>query len=250
MIIDCNTFLGRWPFLEFGIKTPAQLARHLKKGGVSEAWVSAIDSVLYPDPDLHDDRLYRRLQRFPSLHFVKTVNPTLPNWRENLEEWVEQRRVRAVKLFPNYHMYSLSEDCVRDLMPVLEKLRVAPMVQMRIEDERSHYPLMKVPGVPCEDVIALARSFPRVPIIALCAYFKEAAALAPTSPNLHVDLSFMETTDTLATALRTIPARQILFGSYTPHLYTRAAVAKLAMSTAGPRHCRLVAAGNAERLLK
>jgi predicted TIM-barrel fold metal-dependent hydrolase len=109
---------------------------------------------------------------------------------------------------------------------------------------------MKVPGVPREELVGLARAFPGAAVVALCAYFREAVELASASPNLHVDLAFMEAADTLAAALREIPARQILFGSYTPLLYTEGALMKLRLAAAGTRERRLVASGNATRLLK
>jgi len=250
MIVDVNVSLGTWPFQKFALNTPGQLARHLKKEGIAAAWVSAIDSVLYPDPDVYDETLFQKLRRHKSLRFVKTVNPTLANWRESLEHWVRERGIRAVKLFPNYHQYSLKDERVSEMMTAARAHRLVVLVQMRLEDERSHYPLMQVPGVACEEVIRLARAFPRVPFIALCAYFAEAGPVARAGRNLHVDLSFMETVDTLKTALKSIPAGQVLFGSHTPFLNTRSALMKLELARAGRRQLRMISSGNAARLLR
>ena len=54
MITDVNLSLGRWPFQCFDIRTPRQLAAHLRKHGIAEGWVSAVDSVLSPDPDVYE----------------------------------------------------------------------------------------------------------------------------------------------------------------------------------------------------
>ena len=88
-----------------------------------------------------------------------------------------------------------------------------------------------------------------MPIIALCAYLGEARGLTALARNVHVDLSFLETLDAVAAALADIPARQILFGSHTPFLYTRAAVMKLAGAAIPAPDRRAIAAGNARRLL-
>ena len=109
---------------------------------------------------------------------------------------------------------------------------------------------MQVPGVACEEVIHLARAFPRVSFIVLCAYLAEAGPLTRAGRNLHVDLSFMETVDTLKTALKNVPAGQILFGSHTPFLNTRSALMKLELARAGRRQLRMISSGNAARLLR
>ena len=250
MIVDVNVSLGTWPFQKFALNTPGQLARYLKKEGISAAWVSAIDSVLYPDPDVYDETLFQKLRRHKSLRFVKTVNPTLANWRDSLEQWVKERGIHAVKLFPNYHQYSLKDERVSEMMTAARAHRLVAFVQMRLEDERSHYPLMQVPGVACEEVIHLARAFPRVSFIVLCAYLAEAGPLTRAGRNLHVDLSFMETVDTLKTALKNVPAGQILFGSHTPFLNTRSALMKLELARAGRRQLRMISSGNAARVLR
>ncbi|HUS47688.1 MAG TPA: amidohydrolase family protein [Phycisphaerae bacterium] len=249
-IIDVNVSLGSWPFQRFDLKTPGQLQRHLRREGIAAAWVSAIDSVLHGDPDVHDELLYAKLLRHDRLHFVKTVHPLLGDWRRSLARWVEEKRIRAVKIFPGYHGYGLGDKRVLEMMAQLRRHRLPLLIQMRLEDERGQHPLMKVAGVPCPEVVRLAKAFPAVPIVALCAYLPEAGTLTKGSPNVHVDLSFMETLDTLKTALTDIPAGQILFGSHTPFLYTRSAVLKLAMANIPSPAVRTIAAGNARRVLK
>jgi len=247
-ITDVNVSLGRWPFSALRPDTPARLERHLRAEGIGRAWVSATESILFPDPDVYDEALFQKLRRRRTLRFVKTVNPTLPNWRESLEHWTRTRRIRAVKIFPNYHRYSLGDRCATELAAVLRSQRLRLLVQMRVDDERNQSPLMQVPGVPYQDVITLAGRFPRMPVVALCPYLLEAKTLAPARPNLCVDLSFMETPDMLRTALATIPARQIVFGSHTPVLYTRSAAMKLGLANIGKRQRRMIASGNAARI--
>ena len=250
MMVDCNVSLGRWPFQAFAVRTPGRLARHLAAEGVSGAWVSAVESILYPDPDVYDAALFRAMQPHRTLRFVKTINPTLPNCRASLAAWSKQRRVCAVKVFPTYHQYSAADDCAVELAEAVCAARLPLLVQMRVEDERSHYPLMRVPGVPFGEVIALAGAVPTLPVVALCPYFAEAKELAAGPPNLHVDLSFIETPDTVRTVLGFLPARRVLFGSHTPFMTTRSEVMKLEFARVGARDRDLISRGNAARLLK
>jgi predicted TIM-barrel fold metal-dependent hydrolase len=249
MITDVNASLGHWPFQRFDVRTPHQLAAHLRKHGIGSAWVSAMDSVLHPDPEVHDVLLWNKLRPFRTLRFVKTVNPTLADWRESLDPWIKRRRVRIVKIFPNYHQYSLNDRCARELADRLSNGGIPLLVQMRLEDERGHYPLMKVPGVACPEVVDLAARFPALPVVALCAYRAELPALAAGPRNLCIDLSFVESLDTVKTALTIIPARRLLFGSHTPFLYTRSAVMKLEYASLPKKHRHMIACANALRIV-
>jgi len=183
MIVDVNVSLGRWPFQRFAVETPRQLVAHLRKHGIGQAWVAAVESALYPEPDEYDGRLFRRLRSVGGLHFVKTVNPTLANWRSSLAEWADGKGVRAVKVYPNYHQFALGDPCVRELAGELLRRRMTLLVAMRLEDERGQYPLMKVPGVPCGDIAAFARATPRLPVVALSAYLNELWGLTDGADN-------------------------------------------------------------------
>jgi predicted TIM-barrel fold metal-dependent hydrolase len=124
------------------------------------------------------------------------------------------------------------------------------MVQMRVEDERQHYPLMKVPGVSAEGVIALANKYPSLRIICLCAYLREAEQHVSGTENVWVDTAFIEYMDTIRHTLDRIPANRLLFGSHTPFLYTRANAIKLDASGAPKRALNAIAYGNVRRLLR
>lgn len=251
MLIDVNCSVGFWPFQVFRQDTPAKLARHLAAEGVSRAFVSPIESVLYPDPHLFGRRLLGKLARQPALVPVPIVDPTLTNWQACLDAYAEAGHNRAVKIVPNYHRYELDAACVA---PLVERLRKRPrtvlMIQMRVEDERQHYPLMKVPGVCVDAIIALARRYPDLRMLCLCPYLAEAAQLTAGADNVWVDTAFIEFMDTLAYALDRVPANRLVFGSHTPLLYTRANVLKLRHAGCAARHVRAVGSGNARRLLR
>ena len=246
MIIDVNATFGFWPFQKFRQDTPAKLARHLKSEGISKAIVSSMESVLFPDPLVYNRILIKKLKPYSSLVPVMVVNPRLANWKDSL---ALSGKVKAVKVFPNYHTYSLSSKHMTALMNELVARNMVLLLQMRLEDERNQYPLMKVAGASRRGIIKLAKRFPKVPIICLCSYFYEAIELVKKTSNVHVDIAFAERLDTVSSLLEKIPARGVLFGSHTPFLYTRSAVMKLKCAQIS-RHTReAIAFKNAHRLL-
>jgi len=111
-------------------------------------------------------------------------------------------------------------------MNILAEARIPLIIQMRVDDERNQYPLMKVPGVDVESIIRLANAFPKVPMVCLCTYRYEAVYLVRRRRMWSVGISYIESFKTLPTLLKQIPAERVLFGSHTPFFYTAAAVAK------------------------
>ena len=169
MLIDCNVWLGFWPFQKFRLDTAAKLAKQLESKGISRGFVSAVESILYPDPAVYNDMLVKKVSKYKSLVPVRIVNPVIGNWKEELDK-IDKRRAKVVRVLPNYHHYSLGDKCFEELAAEMVKRKWSLMVQMRVEDERSHYAGMKMPGVDVDEVIRAAEKFKDLNFICLCSY--------------------------------------------------------------------------------
>lgn len=243
MIIDCSVGFGHWPFARFAEDTPAKLDRALAKEGIDRALVSSAEAVLYEEPEECNRELERQLARFPRLVPVPVASPRV----KSAAVILAKPGIKAVKLIPNYHAYSLTEARAVDLCARVAELGIPVLVQMRVEDERSHHELLKVPGVQVEDIAFLAARLPQLSIVALCPYFAEAVRLAEI-PNVYVDISYAEILDTLGQLCARVPAAKVLFGSHAPWLYARAAAQKLALSSIGRDEREAIGSRNAVRL--
>lgn len=251
MLIDVNCSLGRWPFQEFADLTAGKMERRLADWGISCALVSAVEAVLCPDPHVHNLRLLRRLRRHPGLKPLMVLDPSLGHWRDCLREYGDLGCGDAVKVYPNYRRCSLDSACMGALMEELARERgKALVIQMRVEDERAQYPLMKVPGTPVAEIVALAKRFPQTPVVCLCPYLPEAVALVEATENVSVDIAFVEHMNTLQTFLKRVPARRVLFGSHTPFLYTEASLMKVRFAEIPAEDLRAVSSGNAQRIFR
>ena len=244
MVIDVNVSFGFWPFQKFREDSPAKLAHLLKSEGVTKALVSSIEAVLFPDPHVCNKSIIKKLKPYPSLVPVMVVNPRLTNWKDSL---ALSGTTSAVKVFPNYHNYSLSSRHMAALMKELAARDMALLLQMRLEDERNQYPLMKVAGVRPEDVVKLAKRFPKVKMACLCPYMYEAVELVKKTDNVYIDISFSETLNTVSSLLENVPARRVLFGSHTPFLYARSAIMKLQSAAISKKELNAIAFMNARK---
>jgi len=227
MLIDVNCALGRWPFQRSESLTPDALEAHLAAEGVQRALVYSLDAVLAPDVAHCNRQLLEALRSSATLRPVPTVDPSMPAWRETLAACRDTGWLGAVRVVPNYHLYRLDDPTVDALAEALTQADATLAIQVRVEDERGQYPMLKMPGVPADDIAALARRHPTLRILCLCCYLPEARRLAAASANLFVETSFIECLDTLRYATEVIPAQQLAFGTYTPVFYTRANRMKL-----------------------
>jgi len=248
MLFDANVWFGNWPFQSFTINSPVKLAGHLEKEGISKALVASPESIFYPDPDQGNEILFKRTEKYQDLLPVPIVNPSLKNWDTMVGKYVK-RNITAVKILPNYHCYQLSSPYAAECFAALAEYRILCVVQMRIEDERSQHPLCRIPGVDTDAVIDCAQRHSSINIAVSCAYFSEAVVLVEKTENVYVDISFVETMDTIACLLSKIPASRILFGSHTPFLYTRSAVMKVETCEISESDREMIRCGNISRLL-
>ena len=227
-IIDVNAGAGFWPTQHFSVHTPDELDRFYQMDGIDEVWLSAVESILFPEPDTFDFRLFGKIAGLPRFRPVKTVHPILGNWRRSCEEALAGFPVVALKVFPNYHGYSLGSGPGDALCHFARERNLPLLESMRVNDERNQPSCMEVTGVPAEDIVRLSLRHPENRIHALCAYMHELKVLATGSPNLMVDLSFLDDAETIATASRFIAPQRIVFGTHAPFLHVRAAALKLA----------------------
>ena len=246
--VDASVWLGPWPFGFLEPATATALAAHQAALGIEHSLVAPLAAVFHPTPAAANEQLLAALADHPTLEPVLVVNPAVADWPREVARAAAAPRVRQLRLVPNYHGYLLDDARVDQLLAAAAAAGLRVSVQVRLEDERAHYPLLQVPGVPVAEIIALAARHPATVLLALCAYRHEALALA-ASRNVLVDLSHVEVLDTVDDTLRQASADQLVFGSHTPFLVTAAALAKVDQSRAGAEALTALRAGNVDRWL-
>lgn len=229
MIADTNTWVGQWPFQRLVRSTPAELAEHLAEEGIDRAWTAAADAILYQDPQLGNADWLAAMAGHETLAPVAVINPSLRNWRDSLAQCAEQWGARVVKLVPSYHRLDLESGDVDECIEQAVGRGLGVSIQHRMEDERRHHLLMKVPAPPTDAIVALAGRHPETKLHVACAYRPEALRMLDAE-NLIFEISSLEYMDTLASMTEKIPVERLCFGSHTPFYLTRSAVLKVQAS--------------------
>jgi hypothetical protein len=226
-LVDADVLLGHYPFRRFPYPhhDPAQVKDYLQARGIARACVSSLHALFYPDPQQGNDEHLPGVVRDDFFLPVAVVNPALPAWRRGLARSRQEYGVRLVRLAPAYHSYDLADPQIVTCIQEMSDQGLLVGIVKRIEDERMHPPLMKVPGVDNGALLTAAEQVEQ-PLLVYGAYFGELAELA-AAPNLHFDIAFVETMDTLARVAGMLPASRLLFSSHAPFFYPEAAISKV-----------------------
>lgn len=249
-MIDVHVSLGYWPFQPGARVTPAALEKLLRSESVREAWVSPVEAILAPDPGSWNRKLFSGLKKSEVLRPVGVVNPALGNWCEEVDNCLENPALRGIKIFPNYHSFATDDAKVAELADRLSDAGLPLIIQVRVEDERNQYPLMKVPGVKASQIKTLANARPQARIVCLGLYLREIRELLSGSDNVWADTAFAESFETIPQLLEHVPAERLLFGSHAPWFSLRSAILKVARSDVQARIRRRIGHQNALSLLK
>lgn len=249
MLIDTNAYLGSWPFNLTPERTPAQMVRHLAASGIKRALVSHFASVFQPDPMPGNRLLFAAVKRTPQLIPVPIINLRLANWREQLAE-CQAAKVRAVKLTPNFHNYTLAAPAVADFVAALTKAKLKLVINVRFEDERHRYFGLKVVGLPVADLKAFLKAHPKANPLITGIYRPELKELAKDAANFSADISFCEWHNTIADLLPAIPASRLMLGTCTPMLSTRGEVEKLLKASIPAKAKECIGSTNAAKFFK
>lgn len=252
-LIDVNVYLGHWPMRRVRFDEPRELVGKLRKEGVTQAWAGSFDAVLHKDVGGANARLAAECRQFGQNILVPfgTVNPRLPDWEEELRRCAEEHRMPGLRLFPNYHGYTLDDPVFESLAREASRRGLLIQIALLLEDERMMHPLLRVTPVDATPLVTLLPRIPGLRVVLL-----NALGVLRAKPLLQViaagevsvEIATLEGVGGLGTLLDQIPASRVLFGSYAPLFYFESAVLKLRETAMSASQPGMVRQENAARL--
>lgn len=227
MLIDTNASFGHWPFAQLPFDSLRDLDAHFAAQGVERALLSSLDTIFLPDPDSSNLKLIEATRDYPRFVPVPIVNLAMANWREILDAYRESAPLHAVKLYPNFHNYTLASRRCAELVDYLAEHDIRLILNIRMVDERHQYFGLKIKGVPLKQIAAFAQRFPDFHFLCVGLYLPEIQELAKRCENFLTDMSFADWHDLINKLLQSLPAERLVFGSHTPLMNTEANTYKL-----------------------
>lgn len=214
-MIDTNVTLSRWPFRRLrGDDTP-ELVAMLRRAGVTQAWAGSFDALLHKDIAAVNARLAEECRRHGDglLLPFGTVNVMLPDWEEDLRRCHEVHRMAGIRLHPNYHGYGLDHPSFWKLLQGAAERGLLVQVALKMEDERTQHPLLRVPTL--EAALLTKPEVPGLRMMVLNSFRAPAAGF--------YDIAMIEG----VAGLNRAGVERACFGSYAPFFILESAVLKL-----------------------
>ena len=248
-VVDSNVSLGRWPFRRLPSDTTDGLLAQMESLGIASAWAGSYEGLLHRDIRGVNERLAQECRRSERLVPFGSINPTLPDWEDDVRHCSEELKMRGVRLHPNYHGYSLDDANFEKLLRLCAERSLLVQLAAVMEDTRTQHPLVRVKDVdlsPLQSVMDKVATV-RVQILNL----RPRATLGGLEKNsrIYFDSARVDATDGVARLLKLVPVRRVLFGSHAPFLIQQAAVIRGFESRLPAGQTRKVFGENAERLM-
>ena len=252
-LIDVNVNLSRWPLRRLPGDEPDRLVAQLHAHGVTQAWAGTFDGLLHKDLSAANARLTDDCRRYGDGFLLPfgSINPSLPNWIEELHRCAQQHQMRGIRLHPNYHGYGLDDPRLECLLQHAVTLNLIVQLVLVMEDERMMHPRLRVEPVAVEPLAAIVRRTPGLRLVLLNSLRTLRDPLLSdvlSAGDVSVDLSMLEGVGGLENLLAHVPTANVLFGSHAPLFYFESSELKLQESPLTEDQLRSIRFANATRL--
>ncbi len=233
-LIDTNVTLHSWAIRRSSAASPALLVQKLRHHGVVSAWTGSFEGVLHSDMAGANERLAQACAQEGGgiLRPFGTVNPTLPDWEDDLRRCHELHRMPGVRLFPNYHRYGLDDARFARLLELATQRRLLVQIALMLEDDRSQNPMLTAAPVQAAPLVETISRVQGARVMLLNSGSRVLGTGAPllqrlTNAGVLFELATLEGVAGLEHALKNVPAIRIAFGSHSPYFYFESALLKL-----------------------
>jgi uncharacterized protein len=252
-LIDTNVSLSHWPLRRLPLDEPSALEEKLRRHGVTQAWAGSFEAILHRDIAGVNARLAETCHSqgkgfwFP----LGTINPTLAGWRDDLRRCHEEHRMQGVRIFPNYHDYTLAHPAFAEFLDALQERDMILQLAATIEDARVQHSRLQAAPVDLKPLPGLLASRPRLKLVLLNWNRALNASVVPalsSSGRVYVDIATLEGVGGLSNLLKQVSPDAVVFGSHAPFYYFESALLKLKESELEPGILQAIRGGNAARL--
>jgi len=256
-VIDTNVHLFQWPFRRLPADDPDAFVLKLKARGVEQAWAGSFEALLNRDVSGVNERLAAACRKHGAGYLIPfgCVNPHSPGWEEDLRRCQEIHRMPGIRIYPNYHGYSLADPALIQLLASAANRGMIVQIALSMEDPRMQFPLMPVPPV---DPKPLAKILPGIPALKLmllnAGYWDGDDApeirTIRAAANVWFDIAMNEGVGGLDRLVAATAVNRVVFGSHAPFFYFEAALLKVLSSELPLQKQMKISAENARQLLR
>ena len=240
LVFDVNCAVGPWPTDRPRYETVGGLLAEMERLGIERALVSHTLARTY-DPVYGNRLLMEQIAGQEALLPCWTLLPPACGEMGSVDELLTQMSragVRAVRLYPAEHTYSLAEWQCGELFEALS--------------ERCYVVLLDLAQSNWGEIERVCRTYPRLALVVTWVGYRQLRplfALLGRYSNLYCDLSNLSTYLGIEEILDRFGSEQLVFGTGLPIADPGGPIARLFYTDAPPATLAEIAHGNIERLL-
>jgi predicted TIM-barrel fold metal-dependent hydrolase len=255
-LIDTNVYVSRWPYRRLPYDRSAKLVQLLDGYGVASAWTGSFDALLHRDLSAVNARLANECASEGKGILVPfgSVNPTLPDWEEDLRRCHEVHRMPGIRLHPDFHGYALDDPLFGRLMEMATARGLIVQIALGMEDPRTQPPSARFAAPHPGPLADLLPKLPKARVVLLnffrsYGYNRVLLVRLNGLPQVSFDMAMVEGLAGLGELLGNVGSIRLLFGSYAPFYNFESSRLKLQESELGPEQLAAIRHGNASALL-
>jgi len=253
-MIDVNVNLSHWPARRLPFDDTSQLVRKLKESGITQAWAGSFDGLLHKDIAAVNARLAEACSSANADLLIPfgSVNPTLPDWQDDVRRCVEEHKMPGIRLHPNYHGYALEDTRFGELLDLADKDGLIVQIAIKMEDERTQHRLLRVDPVDAAPLAGQLQARPQLRVVLLNSLRTlrgDTISQLAAAGRVYFEISMQEGVGGITSLLAHAPLDRVLFGSYFPFFYLESALLKLRESELAQFQLDAITRGNATQLL-
>ena len=239
-LYDVNCAVGPWPTARVPYETVDGLLGEMERLGIERALVSHTTARTF-DPPQGNRRLMAEIEGYPQLEPCWILLPPSCGEMGTLDEMLAEMAeagVRAVRLYPSEHTYSLEDWQCGAMWAALAARRYVVTIDLAQTDWMA--------------VEQICRTNPELSVVVTWTGYRQLRplfAVMARCPNLYCDLSNYSTYLGVEETLSRFGSGRLIFGTGLPAADPGGPIARLCYTDAPQADLEAMAYGNLERLL-
>src|SRR5437016_14167553 len=154
----------------------------------------------------------------------------------------------GIRLHPDYHGYTLGDPEFGEVLRLATQAGMIVQLAVNMEDERTQYPLMRVPAVDLAPLAGIVRSVPSLRLVILNQKRDRRLKEIAAAGQVYFDIAMVEGVGGVGVLAREISPARVLFGSHFPLFYFESAALKVREAGFSDGDAKAISEDNARRL--
>ncbi len=254
MLLDINAYIGHWAFRQLRHNTAETLEQLMDANNIDKAIVASINGTLYKNVHSANIEIAEEIKNYKDrLIPFATINPLYANWEYDLEQCKNDLGFKGVRLYPQYHRYSLLEPIGLKVVDAATELGFPVQVPMTLVDRRQRHSWDIAKDITPEEFEKVISLRPNTKWMILNSYGINVDNISKDA-NYIIDFAnpYYQTLlrKEIPTLIEKVSSKHIAFGTDMPFRIPEAAILKLENLEIGNNEKENIAWKNAMQMLK